>query len=103
RRAARSTSRSSSAATRRAVSRATRRWLPRKRAAPWPRQPPITLPASCWSFAPARSGRGAIYTERTTIMAIAEAPAAQRQAELLDIASHTLAGGGLGLFQLPPE
>ncbi len=36
-------------------------------------------------------------------MAIAEATGAQRQAELLDIAEHALAGGGLGIFQLPPE
>lgn len=36
-------------------------------------------------------------------MTIAEATGAQRQQALLESAANTLAGGGLGLFQLPPE
>lgn len=36
-------------------------------------------------------------------MATITSTAAQRQAELLEAAAGTLAGGGLGLFQLPPE
>lgn len=36
-------------------------------------------------------------------MTVSTATAAERQQELLNSAANTLAGGGLGLFQLPPE
>ncbi|MFI5268724.1 MAG: aminotransferase class III-fold pyridoxal phosphate-dependent enzyme, partial [Chloroflexota bacterium] len=36
-------------------------------------------------------------------MAVSTATTVERQQQLLDIAAGTLAGGGLGLFQLPPE